>query len=63
MKAFKAPAASNPMIVIDGIIKGTWKSALNNKFVDIKVTLFTTLNDSENQRLEKAIKRYQEFLE
>lgn len=53
---------SNHMIIVDGVIKGTWQWSLKNKSVHIETTLFTKLNERENRALEKAIKRYKDFV-
>ena len=58
-----ANTASNHMIVIDGIIKGTWRHTFKNNSVNIETTPFTVLSEKENHELEKAIKRYKEFVE
>ena len=58
-----ANTASNHMVVIDGIIKGTWRHTFKNSSVNIETTPFTVLSEKENHALEKAIKRYKEFVE
>ena len=58
-----ANTASNHMVVIDGIIKGTWRHTFKNNSVNIETTPFTVLSEKEKHELEKAIKRYKEFVE
>ena len=58
-----ANTASNHMVVIDGIIKGTWRHTFKNNSVNIETTPFTVLSEREKHELEKAIKRYKEFVE
>jgi hypothetical protein len=56
-------AASNHMIVIDGVIKGTWQQTIKNKSIDIETNLFTYLSKRESLALEKAIEIYKAFFE
>ena len=58
-----ANTASNHMVVIDRIIKGTWRHTFKNNSVNIETTPFTVLSEREKHELEKAIKRYKEFVE
>ena len=55
--------ASNHMVVIHGIIKGTWRHTFKSNSVNIETTPFTVLSEKENHELEKAMKRYKEFVE
>ena len=54
--------ASYHMIIIDGIIRGTWRQTIKNKSVVIETTPFNLLCERENQALEKAIRQYKEFV-
>lgn len=59
----EARAASNHMLVIEGVIKGTWQHTYKNNAVVIEVMPFTLLSERESKALEKGIKRYKEFVE
>jgi hypothetical protein len=51
------------MIVIEGMIKGTWRHTIKTKSVAVETNLFTILSEKENRSLEIAVKRYKEFME
>lgn len=53
--------ASNRMIIINGVIRGTWQWTVKNKAIEISTNPFTVLSEWENQALNKAIKRYKAF--
>ena len=50
------------MIVIDGLISGTWKRKIKNKTIIVETTSFTKLNKRKRQALIKAAKRYSSFV-
>ncbi|RRB04764.1 winged helix DNA-binding domain-containing protein [Larkinella rosea] len=52
----------SPVILVDGRIVGTWKRKLKKNTVLIETTLFTTLNEEQQQALSDAKERYIRFL-
>jgi hypothetical protein len=51
------------IVVVNGLIVGTWKRTLKKDAVIIKTNLFTELSPSEKQAVAAAAKRYGEFLQ
>ena len=62
LKGPKASIVFNRMVVIDGRIEGTWQRTLTKKSVEIKLAPFRPLSKSEQQKVGKAIKKFQGFL-
>ncbi len=52
----------NNTILVDGRVAGTWQRALKKDTVVITLNPFAPLPESENQSLERAMKRYSQFL-
>lgn len=52
----------NRIFVIDGMGAGTWKPIVKSKTTDVEITLFRELNRTGQLALDKAIKRYKEFI-
>ncbi|HYV95253.1 MAG TPA: winged helix DNA-binding domain-containing protein [Chitinophagales bacterium] len=52
----------NHMLVVDGVIRGTWRRVIKNKTVFIEITSFITLNASKNHAVVKAVRKYIEFV-
>lgn len=50
------------MIVINGTIGGTWKRTIKNNKIDIETTSFEALNKTDQQAVEKAVKKYSLFI-
>ncbi len=50
-----------PMIVVAGLVIGTWKRTLGKNAIDVVLNPFTPLGDSEEKAIEAA-KRYSNFL-
>jgi len=53
----------NPVIIIDGIVKGTWKRSLRKEAVEIEANWFEEPGTPELEGLEMASRSYAEFLE
>jgi len=51
------------LIVVDGVIVGTWRRELTKSAAVVETTLFRKLARSEDQALAEAFQRYGEFLE
>lgn len=49
------------MIVIDGVISGTWKQVLKKKMLEIKTDFFVPLSTVEKKKVKAAIERYLYF--
>ena len=52
----------NAVVVVNGLVAGTWKRDLHDKFVDITISPFRTLTARETRSLEKEGARYAKFL-
>lgn len=52
----------NAVVVVNGLVAGTWKRALGGNSVDITVSPFRALSARETQALEKEGARYAKFL-
>ena len=50
------------LLVLDGVISGTWKRVAKDKTLDIETTLFVPLNKVQQQAIENAVKRYCLFM-
>lgn len=46
------------MIVINGLIEGTWKRVINGKKVAVETVPFVSLSKVKKQAMEKAVKKY-----
>lgn len=55
--------ALTSVIILNGLIIGTWKRILNKNTVDIKLNLFKKLSENENEAIEKASENFGKFLE
>ncbi len=51
------------MIVIDGIIAGTWQQTMKNNNMAVEIAFFNTLNKRQHQAVQKAFKKYISFHE
>jgi hypothetical protein len=51
----------NHMLVIDGIVAGTWKPSIKKKEVLVETTSFTSLNKTKQKLVTNAMKRYTNF--
>ena len=52
----------NAVVVVNGLVAGTWKRILRGKFADIAVSPFRVLTAREARALEKEGARYAKFL-
>lgn len=52
----------NAIVVIDGIVAGSWKRTLRGRSVELRVTPFRALRDSERRGVEQEAARYARFL-
>jgi len=53
----------NAIVVIDGLVAGTWKRTLGGaKSVEVQVTPFRALTEREQRGIDSAITRYKRFL-
>jgi hypothetical protein len=50
------------MIVINGVIEGTWQRVIKNNKVNVETTFFSPLNKTKTASLNKAIKKYISFV-
>ncbi len=50
------------MIIINGLIEGSWQRTIKNKSVGVKTVSFNSLNKTKQMEVEKAVKRYKEFM-
>lgn len=53
----------NAVLVIDGIVSGTWKRTIRGESVELEVWPFRELNPAEMRDLEGEANRYARFLE
>ncbi|TCC96638.1 winged helix DNA-binding domain-containing protein [Pedobacter hiemivivus] len=53
----------NRMIIIDGIIEGTWQRTLKGKSLVVETFPFHTLNKIQSSALSKAVERFVNFAE
>ena len=51
----------NRMIIIDGIIEGTWKRTIKGKSVLVETFPFTALNKKKSTAVAKAVNRFTKF--
>ena len=61
LKGKKASIVFNRMVVIDGLIEGTWQRTLNKNKAVVKIVPFTPLSKSKKEAVDSAIKRFQTF--
>jgi hypothetical protein len=54
-------APSQHMVVINGVIGGTWKRTIRDKQVAIETTTFKCLHQEDERALKKAVDRYCSF--
>lgn len=52
----------NPIVVIDGHVRGTWKRTVSQDRVTIKVTPFERLSATQREAIDRAAVRYGQFL-
>jgi hypothetical protein len=50
------------VIVVNGMVSGTWKRVLNRNHVHITASLFRPLKRNEKRDLEEACERYRQFI-
>ncbi|MBC8048035.1 MAG: AlkZ family DNA glycosylase [Fimbriimonadaceae bacterium] len=53
--------ASNHMLIIDGVIEGTWKQEIKNKKIIVETNPFAPLNKIKQEEVNKAVKKYITF--
>lgn len=53
----------HPIIVVDGRVVGTWRRTLKKATVEIVASPFSPLSKREEKGLERAIRRYADYLE
>jgi hypothetical protein len=53
----------NAVLVIDGIVTGTWKRTLRGDAVEVAIEPFRTLDEKETRAVEREAARYARFLE
>jgi hypothetical protein len=53
----------NPIVVIDGRVRGTWKRTLKRNQVLITVSAFEPVHPAQRAALEPAVERYGAFLD
>lgn len=51
------------MLVVEGRLAGTWKAIDKKGTIEVGTSTFTHLNKTQQQAVNKAIKRYKEFIE
>jgi hypothetical protein len=52
----------NPVVVIDGLVRGTWRRTLARDHVAIEIDLFAPLSPAADAAVEAAARRYASFL-
>jgi hypothetical protein len=52
----------NPVVVVDGLVVGSWNRTISRTTVRVVTKLRRTLDRSEKEALRKQIERYEEFL-
>ena len=60
LKNIKTVSPYNHLLVVDGIISGTW-SPLNTKTGEVEVTPFLSIAKTKRKAIHEAIKKYQAF--
>ena len=55
--------ALTAIIVVDGMVVGTWKRTLKKDAVEVTTDLFRSLTSAESQAVATAIDRYAAFLQ
>lgn len=63
LEGHKASIVFNRMVVVDGLIEGTWQRTLNKNKVDVKIVPFAPLSKNKKDAVDLAIKRFQTFAE
>lgn len=53
----------NPVIIVNGIVTGTWKREIQGDKVFIKLNHFRQLTENEEEALNKEVKRYSKFID
>ena len=48
--------------IIDGKVFGSWKPVLKNKMAEVETSFFVSLNKSQQQAANKAVKRYKSYI-
>ena len=61
LEGHKASIVFNRMVVVDGLIEGTWQRTLSKNRVDVEIVPFTPLSKNKNQAVARAFKRFQAF--
>ena len=61
LEGHKASIVFNRMVVVDGLIEGTWQRTLSKNRVDVEIVPFTPLSKNKNQAVARAVKRFQAF--
>jgi hypothetical protein len=59
-KNLKTVSPYNHLLVVDGIISGTWKPSINNTG-DVEVTPFLSIPKTKQKAIDHAIKKYNRF--
>lgn len=54
-------AVYNHMMIINGVIGGTWRSAVKNKKTDVETSAFAPLSQSKEKAVAQAVKKYLKF--
>jgi hypothetical protein len=62
-KAVSNNGIFRPVIVINGLVKGIWKRTIKKDVAVLEMSLFHPLNKKEMRGIEKAGKRYGEYLD
>lgn len=52
----------NRMIIVDGLIEGTWKRTIKGKSLHVETFPFTALNKKKSATVAKAVSRFTKFL-
>lgn len=61
LEGHKASIVFNRMVVVDGLIEGTWQRTLNKNRVDVEIVPFTPLPKNKQAAVASAINRFQAF--
>ncbi|HEU5290451.1 MAG TPA: winged helix DNA-binding domain-containing protein [Cyclobacteriaceae bacterium] len=61
LQGHKASIVFNRMVVINGLIEGTWQRTMSKNKVDVEIVPFTTLSKSQKTTVASSVKRFQSF--
>lgn len=57
-----ASMAFDRLLIVDGVVAGSWRRTLTNTAVDVRITSFRPFKQAEQWAVEKAVQQYAQFL-